>query len=355
MTCNREDIAYAWLDGALGAREAAEFERHLASCADCRILVHETRERERSLREVLTHLAAGCQIREKVLRRLPAEKILPAPTVGQPDEAAPSLLGWRLAFPSLLVLVFLAFLLQLSVPPDPTVGTSPTRFAAAVICGAGPDARVNGRVLPPGEQFMADPHLLLECQGPVEIRLVGGHAPVTTWNGTGRFSVSSDAITWADGNGTFGSLPGRGPVTIKADGTRFLLHEGELAFSRSAGTPLRVELKRGRAAASDARQSHDLAVGQAWPPADPLPSPGPAFNLATAPVQAPPAASANPAAAAAPPATDFRVAPPATVVATDTPPAAGSDPASLTGELPPASEPQAAPNPFSDENVVISQ
>ena len=73
MPCEPVELLHGYLDGELDAAGAAAFERHLASCADCRA----TLRSQRALRESIR--AAGLRERapEGLRRKIAAEIVVP--------------------------------------------------------------------------------------------------------------------------------------------------------------------------------------------------------------------------------------------------------------------------------------
>ncbi len=369
MTCNREETAYAFLDGELGPREAAEFAQHLAGCSECKILVHETQERERSLRAVLTHLASSCQIAGKVMRRLPAEKILPAPGSAHPEGGGGgALFGWRYLVPAGLTIVVLAWLLSLAPAPGPGP-LVPLAVEGITLSALGPEARVDGTVIPADNTLTVLPGRLLQVTGPVAIRFAGVPEAGFTLHGEARFIPGPGTLQWQAGAATFGIAPRSPPVTITLNGHRLFIGEGTLSVGGSSAEGFRVLLKSGRAWLRGPQGASELVPGRpltlsgtalpSAPPVVPPPIVPPPVVPPPAPPQTsigptiPPGGSTSPAAMVHPAGSQHRVATPAVRLATGTPTASPATASDQVDQHPPEVTGPSA-NPFGDDPVVIS-
>ncbi|RCK79153.1 MAG: hypothetical protein OZSIB_0267 [Candidatus Ozemobacter sibiricus] len=367
MTCNREETAYAFLDGELGPREAAEFAQHLAGCSECKILVHETQERERSLRAVLTHLASSCQIAGKVMRRLPAEKILPAPHAGRSADGGTSILfGWRYLVPSGLTIVVLAWLLSQSPAPLP----APLHHQAVegiTLSALGPEARLDGVILPADRPQSILPGKLLQVVGPVAIQFPGAREPGLTLHGQAQFTLAPGALQWQSGAATLEVAPRRPPLTITWNGHRLLLGEGTLSIAGSPAEGMQILLKRGRGWLRGPQGAGELSPGKPLT----LSAPPPSTSSVPAPGEPPPEPSSGPPTIESPTparlmtsgqpaalATDAlrpgnrpRTATPTILLATDTP-ASDTNPDQVEPNPPAVTGPSG--HPFGDDPVVLS-
>lgn len=367
MTCNREETAYAFLDGELGPREAAEFAQHLAGCSECKILVHETQERERSLRAVLTHLASSCQIAGKVMRRLPAEKILPAPQADRPAGGGiGALFGWRYLIPSGLTILLLAWLLSLS-PAPPSGPLHHQAVEAITLSALGPEARLDGVSLPADRPQPVLPGKLLQVVGPVAIQFPGAREPGLTLHGQAQLTLGPGALQWQSGAATLEVASRHPPITLTWNGHRLILGEGTLSIAGSLSDGFQVLLKRGRGwlrgphGASELSPGKPLTLPGKSPPTSSVPTPGepsPEHSSGPQSSESPTPArlmtSGQPAALATDvirPGNRPRMATPTILLASDTP-ASDTNPDQVEPNPPAVTGPSG--HPFGDDPVVIS-
>lgn len=105
------ELASSWVLGALDAKEAAEFEAHLASCAECRDAVRDVRETLALLAHAAPRVAPPAALRERVLREAGTAQSTAQssarPLVGASARAPrawlPSRAGWFAAAASLVL------------------------------------------------------------------------------------------------------------------------------------------------------------------------------------------------------------------------------------------------------------
>ena len=251
MSCNREETAYAYLDGELPPREVAEFSQHLSACSECKIVIHETREREKSLKEVLEVIQSSCQIREKVLRRLPGEKILPVPAAAAapaPSSRSFPGLGWRYLVPSALVMLLLAGVLHILILSQSEVQRGIlNRHEFVTVSCSGSGSRLEGFPFMPGERRGIPAGRALVFQGPFDIFVSSNASEPLMWDGRASFSVSSQAVVWAWGEGQFRLPPSSGQVDILVGNARIEMSAGRLILSGSRLAGVRVALPSGKA------------------------------------------------------------------------------------------------------------
>jgi anti-sigma factor RsiW len=78
VPCAESPRLQAYFDGEVDAIAAAEFERHIESCADCRAALQELQETRRALRRGLTYERTPPELRARILRALDGESALTA-------------------------------------------------------------------------------------------------------------------------------------------------------------------------------------------------------------------------------------------------------------------------------------
>jgi anti-sigma factor RsiW len=104
VPCAESPRLQAYFDGELGALDAAEFERHIESCAECRAALQELQETRSALRSGLTYERTPSELRARILRALDQESApaaapplpalpLPAPRLSSPPVRAAG--AWR--------------------------------------------------------------------------------------------------------------------------------------------------------------------------------------------------------------------------------------------------------------------
>jgi anti-sigma factor RsiW len=92
VACPESPRLQAYFDGELDVIAAAEFERHMESCADCRAALQELQETRSALRRDLTYERTPPELRARILRALdlesaPAAAISPPPAPPRPASA----------------------------------------------------------------------------------------------------------------------------------------------------------------------------------------------------------------------------------------------------------------------------
>ena len=97
MACAESPRLQAYFDGEVDVIAAAEFERHLESCAECRVALQELQETRSALRSGLTYVRTPPELRARILRALDRESAsAAAPSPAQaPRPPARAAAAWR--------------------------------------------------------------------------------------------------------------------------------------------------------------------------------------------------------------------------------------------------------------------
>jgi anti-sigma factor RsiW len=97
VACAESPRLQAYFDGEVDVIAAAEFERHLESCAECRVALQELQETRSALRSGLTYVRTPPELRARILRALDRESAsAAAPSPAQaPRPPARAAAAWR--------------------------------------------------------------------------------------------------------------------------------------------------------------------------------------------------------------------------------------------------------------------
>jgi anti-sigma factor RsiW len=79
VPCAESPRLQAYLDGEVDALSAADIERHMQSCADCRALYQELQQLRTAMREQLPPVQTPPTLRAQIMRALDQEDLTPSP------------------------------------------------------------------------------------------------------------------------------------------------------------------------------------------------------------------------------------------------------------------------------------
>ena len=96
MQCAESLRVQAYFDGEVDALSAAEIERHIEHCAECRALLQDLEKVRTALRDGITYVAAPQALRTQILQALDQEDDAQARAVPRPKQrGAPQSRVWR--------------------------------------------------------------------------------------------------------------------------------------------------------------------------------------------------------------------------------------------------------------------
>ena len=126
MACDLQEAVHGYFDGELGAARAADFERHLQSCAECRSSLEQVKSLSASIRAAGVSEHASSQFREQMRKHVGLA----------PDKQIASSWRWLFAPALALVVVGAVFWLALALVQPHTNSARITAELIAVRRGA---------------------------------------------------------------------------------------------------------------------------------------------------------------------------------------------------------------------------
>jgi len=241
MPCDREELLSRYIDNDLSARETSEMRRHLSSCRDCQSACHEILQREKALQDVIQPVISSMSLRDKVMRRIVAERIRPESDENRTDTANRSSRSLYLAYALAFMLVATCGLLfyLTSIPEQKMVG----KMDLVVIMGLGDESRFGKKMLKMRDTCYAQTSTIVPMQGEFAFFVNGTNAPPVLFSGSATIGVHFKSATWINGEGFF-TTPSGLEFTLNIDSDRIIMKNAELSVS-GTGSSCQTRLTRG--------------------------------------------------------------------------------------------------------------
>lgn len=249
MKCNRDEMLSRFIDNDLEPRESSEFREHLVHCHECKLLLQETREREKTLRKVVLEAFPTGSLAEKVMHRIRQEtpNFYPRP---EPSLFTRLLKPWVL-IPTVslglaIIMVFFSHTSALQVVPGVLI-SKPSPVAEDSIISVAPlseNSRFGYQKMTIGESIRIAAGKKVESYGFMAFHLDPRTKNQVNWDGQGVFAAYSDRIDWESGSGEF-QFKLNSPITLRVGKVPFMITGTKIRISGKINSLVKILLEEG--------------------------------------------------------------------------------------------------------------